>query len=483
MLFITFAATNLKPETLKPETIAAISTPVGVGATATIRVSGSAALGIVDSIFVSPRGKKLSQQKPNTIHFGKIVHRGQTLDEVLAAVFEAPHSYTGEDVAEIYCHGSVYIQQQILQALIDCGATMARAGEFTLRAFLNKKIDLVQAEAVGDLIAARTPVMHQMAMQQMRGGYSLKIKNLREQLLNFLSLLELELDFAEEDVEFANRFKFNDLATEILSVIDPLIQSFATGNAIKNGIPVVIAGAPNVGKSTLLNALLNDEKALVSPIPGTTRDAIEDTVTLGGTLFRFIDTAGLHAATDTVEQLGIERSYQKIEQASIILLVATSEPTLNSQFSTLNSQFSTLNSQLNKKYIVLLNKIDTLNEEEILVAVKSLQNVINQQVTVIPVSGKTRQGLETLQQTLVQLAALPQNADSDCIVSNARHYEAFVHAQQSLQRAQIAVNQQVSTELIAFEIREAIAHLSSIVGEITDADVLNNIFGKFCIGK
>ncbi|GHT11052.1 tRNA modification GTPase MnmE [Bacteroidia bacterium] len=461
---------------MKPETIAAIATPVGVGATATIRVSGSAALAIVDSIFVSPRGKKLSQQKPNTIHFGKIVHRGQTLDEVLAAVFEAPHSYTGEDVAEIYCHGSVYIQQQILQALIDCGATMARAGEFTLRAFLNKKIDLVQAEAVGDLIAARTPVMHQMAMQQMRGGYSLKIKNLREQLLNFLSLLELELDFAEEDVEFANRFKFNDLATEILSVIDPLIQSFATGNAIKNGIPVVIAGAPNVGKSTLLNALLNDEKALVSPIPGTTRDAIEDTVTLGGTLFRFIDTAGLHAATDTVEQLGIERSYQKIEQASIILLVATGDQQTN-------SQLSILNSQLNKKCIVLLNKIDTLNEEEILAAVKSLQNVVNQQITVLPISGKTRQGLETLQQTLVQLAALPQNADSDCIVSNARHYEAFVHAQQSLQRAVLAINQQVSPELIAFEIREAIAHLSSIVGEITDADVLNNIFGKFCIGK
>ncbi|GHT80588.1 tRNA modification GTPase MnmE [Bacteroidia bacterium] len=463
---------------MKPETIVAISSPAGVGATAVIRVSGSKALAIVDEIFVSPRGKKLSQQKPNTIHFGKIVHRQQMLDEVLAAVFHAPHSYTGEDVAEIYCHGSVYIQQQILQALIDCGADMASPGEFTMRAFLNKKIDLVQAEAVGDLIAARTSSMHQIAMQQMRGGYSLKIKELREKLLNFLSLLELELDFAEEEVEFANRLKLNELLAEMLSVIEQLTQSFATGNALKTGIPVVIAGAPNAGKSTLLNALLNDDRALVSPTPGTTRDAIEDTVTLGGVLFRFIDTAGLRTTTDNVEQLGIERSYQKIEQASIILLVATSD-----QQPATSVQLPITNYQANKKYIVLLNKIDTLKEEEILDNVKALQDAVNQQIIILPISGKTGQGLETLQQTLVQFAALPQNANGDCIVSNVRHYEAFVHAQQALQRAQLAVNQHIGTELIAFEIREAILHLSSIVGEITDADVLNNIFGKFCIGK
>jgi len=447
-------------------TIAAISTPAGAGGIAVVRVSGRQVFEICDKIFVSPAGKKLSEQKTATAHVGKIVVEGSVVDEVIATVFRAPRSFTGEDTVEIACHGSTYIQQQILQALIGCGASMAQSGEFTMRAFLNGKMDLAQAEAVADLIASSTRAMHRVAMQQMRGGYSDDIRSLRGKLLHFASMLELELDFSDEDVEFANRSELKKLLQEIISVIEKLTASFAVGNAIKRGVPVAIVGAPNVGKSTLLNALLNDEKALVSDVAGTTRDAIEDTATLGGVLFRFIDTAGIRHSTDHVEQLGIERTFEKIGKASIIILLL--DATRPETFESVAVIQSLLTAE--QKLIVAVNKMDYCQ-------------LPLPTASYLPLSAKNKTGLHELEQMLLRLAAIPDSLDSDSIVSNARHYEAFVHAHQSLARALEGVEAKLSEELVAFEIREAAQHLSSIVGDISDSDILGNIFEKFCIGK
>lgn len=457
-------------------TIAAIATPPGTGGIAVIRLSGSQATAVADKIFTSPSGKKLADQKTGTVHFGAIAHGGEAIDEALAAVFRAPASYTGEDTVEISCHGSPYVQQQLLQALADCGAQPAQPGEFTLRAFLNGKIDLAQAEAVGDLIASETRAMHRVAMHQMRGGYSAEIRALREKLLHFASMLELELDFADEDVTFANREELNALLQDVLQAIARLTDSFAAGNAIKKGVPVVIVGSPNVGKSTLLNALLNDERALVSDVAGTTRDAIEDSVTLGGTLFRFIDTAGIRSGAEHVEQLGIERSYQKLEQAQIVL------PVLDATLAAADLQ-SVLSGFLQKisrgqSLVALLNKADRVGEAELAEKVALLRP----SCTLLAISAKNRTGMAALEQELLRLAALPAHLDGS-IVSNLRHYEAFIGAHQALARALSGLSSGLSEELIAFEIREATQHLAEVTGEIANTDVLNNIFKNFCIGK
>jgi tRNA modification GTPase len=457
-------------------TIAAISTPPGTGGIAVIRLSGAQALAIADRLFTSPSGKKLAGQKAGTVHFGSIVHRGEAVDEALAAVFRAPASYTGEDTVEISCHGSTYIQQKIAQAMVDCGAQPAQPGEFTMRAFLNGKLDLAQAEAVGDLIASGTQAMHRVAMQQMRGGYSAKIKALREKLLHFASMLELELDFADEDVELAGRDELASFLQSILRATSKLADSFAVGNAIKKGIPVVIAGSPNVGKSALLNALLNDEKALVSDVAGTTRDAIEDCVTLGGVLFRFIDTAGIRSGAGRMEQLGIERSYQKLGQAQIVLATLDATRTAAELKSSLLLLLQKVDSK--KPLIALLNKADMLGCAELTEKVELLQPLAK----VLAISAKSGEGIAALEEQLAQLAAIPDNLDAG-IVSNLRHYEALSSARQALTRALEGLSGKLGEELIAFEIREAAQRLASITGAIAGTDILDNIFKNFCIGK
>ncbi|MDR2938376.1 MAG: tRNA uridine-5-carboxymethylaminomethyl(34) synthesis GTPase MnmE [Prevotellaceae bacterium] len=464
-------------------TIAAISTPAGVGGIAVVRISGAQAFDVCDKIFASPTGKKLSEQKTATAHFGKIIFENTTIDEVLATVFRAPHSFTGEDTVEISCHGSTYIQQQILQALMGSGASMAQPGEFTMRAFLNGKMDLAQAEAVADLIASSTRAMHRVAMQQMRGGYSNDIRALRDKLLHFASMLELELDFTDEDVEFANRDELKNLLREILRVIEKLTASFSVGNAIKKGVPVAIVGAPNVGKSTLLNALLNDEKAIVSDIEGTTRDAIEDTITLGGVLFRFIDTAGIRHSTDVVENLGIERTFEKMSKAAIVILLL--DATRPETFGSLEKIQAQLSAE--QQLVVVVNKSDALNNSchcgldpqspDFEIAGQARND------SGIKLSAKNKTGLQELEQKLLECASIPNSLGSDSIVSNARHYEAFSHAQQSIERALEGLNTGLSEELVAFEIREATRLLGSIVGDISDNDILGNIFEKFCVGK
>jgi tRNA modification GTPase len=457
-------------------TIAAISTPSGTGGVAVIRLSGAQALAIADKLFTSPSAKKLSKQKAGTVHFGSIAHHGEAIDEALVAVFRAPASYTGEDTVEISCHGSPYIQQQIVQALVGCGAQLAQPGEFTMRAFLNGKIDLAQAEAVGDLIASETRAMHRVAMQQMRGGYSAEVRALREKLLHFASMLELELDFADEDVNFADRKELRSLLQDMLQAIAKLTDSFAVGNAIKKGIAVVIVGSPNVGKSTLLNALLNDDKALVSDVAGTTRDAIEDSVTLGGVMFRFIDTAGIRSGAERVEQLGIERTYQKLGQAQIVLL--TLDATLSA--ADLQSVLLHFRQKITEKQslIALLNKADKVAEAELAEKLALLQPSCK----VLALSAKNRTGIAALERELLHLAAIPDNLDVS-IVSNLRHYEAFVGARQALERALNGLNSGLSEELIAFEIREATQRLADVTGEIADTDILHHIFKNFCIGK
>ncbi|MDR2813223.1 MAG: tRNA uridine-5-carboxymethylaminomethyl(34) synthesis GTPase MnmE [Prevotellaceae bacterium] len=457
-------------------TIAAIATPPGMGGIAVIRLSGAQALPVADKLFTSPSGKKLSGQKAGTVHFGSIACGGEAIDEVLATVLRAPASYTGEDTVEISCHGSTYVQQQILRALVDCGAQLAQPGEFTMRAFLNGKIDLAQAEAVGDLIASGTHAMHRVAMQQMRGGYSAEVKALREKLLHFASMLELELDFADEDASFADREELRELLREILQSIAKLTDSFAAGNAIKKGIPVVIAGSPNVGKSTLLNALLNDEKALVSDVAGTTRDAIEDTVTLGGTLFRLIDTAGIRSGAGDVERLGIERTYQKLGQAQIVLLVL--DATLTADKLQSDVRHFLQKTAEGQTLVALLNKADRTGDAELAEKLALLRPLCG----LLAISAKNKTGMAALEQELRRLAAIPDNLDGS-IVCNLRHYEAFVGARQALSRALDGLNSRLSEELIAFEIREATQRLADVTGEIADTDVLNNIFAKFCIGK
>jgi tRNA modification GTPase len=457
--------------------ICAISTPPGMGAIAVIRLSGKGSIAVADTLFVSPSGKRLADAKANSVLFGEIRFNNEVTDEVLVAVFHAPRSFTGEESVEISCHGSVYIQQKIIEALIARGVRLAKPGEFTRRAFGNGKFDLSQAEAVADLIASSSQASHRVAMNQMRGGFASKLAELRDKLLQFVSLVELELDFAEEDVEFANRQKLYELTEEIEREIDKLARSFQLGNAIKNGIPVAIIGETNAGKSTLLNLLLNEEKAIVSDIHGTTRDVIEDTVNINGVTFRFIDTAGIRHTTDTIETLGIERTYQKIAQASIVLwMIDLTTPT--EEINTLAQ--SIIPKLVDKHVLLLLNKSDLLSESER----EEKQHLLPElKAERLFISAKKRQNTDQLQQLLLKAADIPQIGEHDVVVTNLRHYEALMNALEAVRRVKEGLDTGITSDFISQDIRECMFYLGEITGQISTDEILGNIFSKFCIGK
>ena len=405
-------------------TIAAISTAHGVGAIAVIRLSGEKAVTILEKIFISPSGKKIARQEANTLHYGSVTDNGNVIDDVVVGLFKAPHSYTGEDLVEISCHGSLYIQQKILEVLIANGARLAQPGEFTLRAFLNGKMDLSQAEAVADLIASTSKSFHKVAINQMKGRFTEEIKKLRERLLNFVSLIELELDFSEEDVEFADRGQLIKLVTEIKTLLEKLKNSFSLGNAIKNGIPVVIVGKTNSGKSTLLNLFLKEDKAIVSEIEGTTRDFIEDTISIDGIHFRFIDTAGLRHTEDTIEKLGIERTYKKISQADIILLLIDPTKEEDGIVQSVNDIKKQIRG-LDKKLVLIINKIDLLKDNDITRIKNAILPLLVENEHLITLSAKKGENLNNLEQTLKSIVHADDIAKTDVIVTNVRHFEAL----------------------------------------------------------
>jgi len=471
---------------INQETIVALATPSGAGAIAIIRLSGNEAISVASKVFQSVSGKDLSKQKSHTIHLGHIVENTKIYDQVLVSVFKNPNSYTGEDVVEISCHGSTFIQQQIIQLLLRKGCKMAQAGEFTLRAFLNGKLDLSQAEAVADLISSDNEASHQIAMQQMRGGFSNEIAQLRQELLNFASLIELELDFAEEDVEFADRTQFKELVTRIEFVLKRLIDSFAIGNVLKNGIPVAIVGEPNVGKSTLLNALLNEERAIVSDIAGTTRDTIEDELVIDGIGFRFIDTAGIRETKDVVESIGIKKTFEKIEQAQVVLLLvdssqlsANSLPNVKIEIEKIKNKFPI------KPLVIVLNKVDVLDKD-------SLNNYLNQLSTsnpttdnrqLITISAKQKTGIDELKNTLLSFVNTGALRNNETIITNSRHYDSLLKALEEIQKVQFGLSSNLSSDLMAIDIKQALYYFGEITGEVTNDELLGNIFANFCIGK
>lgn len=465
---------------MNQDTICAIATAQG-GAIGSIRVSGPEAITITSRIFTPAKsGKLLSEQKPYTLTFGRIYNEEEMIDEVLVSLFRAPHSYTGEDSTEITCHGSSYILQQVMQLLIKNGCRMAQPGEYTQRAFLNGKMDLSQAEAVADLIASSSAATHRLALSQMRGGFSKELTTLREKLLNFTSMIELELDFSEEDVEFADRSALRRLADEIEEVIARLANSFSVGNVIKNGVPVAIIGETNAGKSTLLNVLLNEDKAIVSDIHGTTRDVIEDTVNIGGITFRFIDTAGIRETSDTIESLGIERTFQKLDQAEIVLWMIDSADAI--------SQLTLLSDKIlprceHKQLILVFNKVELINETQKNELASQFSEHIGSEIESIFISAKQRLHTDELQQRLVAAAHLPTVTQNDVIVTNVRHYEALTRALDAIHRVQEGLDANISGDFLSQDIRECIFHLSDIAGEVTNDMVLQNIFAHFCIGK
>ncbi|MEZ4780971.1 MAG: tRNA uridine-5-carboxymethylaminomethyl(34) synthesis GTPase MnmE [Flavobacteriaceae bacterium] len=456
--------------------IIALATASGSGAIAVIRLSGKDAITMCDAHFKSVSHKKLVDQKTHTIHLGHILKDGKTLDEVLVSVFKNPNSYTGENVVEISCHGSPFIQQEIIQLFLRAGCRVANPGEFTLRAFLNGKLDLSQAEAVADLIASDNEASHQVAMQQMRGGFSNEIKSLRDELLNFASLIELELDFAEEDVEFANREQFKSLIERITKVLKHLIDSFAIGNVIKNGIPVAIVGEPNVGKSTLLNALLNEDKAIVSDIAGTTRDAIEDELTIGGIGFRFIDTAGIRDTKDVVESIGIKKTFEKIEQSQVVIYLFDAETSMSNLGVVLIEIEKIKNKHPQKPLIIIANKIDKLDD----IQLAALTSHIPQAFLL---SAKTGFGVEQLTEKLLNLINTGALRNNETIVTNSRHYDALLKALEEIQKVQHGMDNDLSGDLLAIDIRQALYHFGEITGEISNDELLGNIFANFCIGK
>lgn len=465
---------------IQNDTIVALASPSGSGAIAVIRVSGAEAISISKSVFSSISGKDISKQKSHTLHLGHIVEGEKVIDQVLLSIFKGTNSYTGENTVEISCHGSTYIQQQIIQLLLRKGCRMANAGEFTLRSFLNGKMDLSQAEAVADLISSDNEASHQIAMQQMRGGFSNEIKQLRQELLNFASLIELELDFAEEDVAFADRTQFRELLNRIEFVLKRLIDSFAVGNVIKNGIPIAIVGEPNVGKSTLLNALLNEERAIVSEIAGTTRDTIEDELVIGGIGFRFIDTAGIRETEDVVESIGIKKTFEKIEQAQVVLYlfdslkfkVQSSEYIL--EIEKIKNQFPL------KPLVVIINKLDLLSEFEISTIRKELETL---NIKLIFISAKENIGIDDLKNQLLSFVNTGALRNNETIVTNTRHYDSLLKALEEIQKVNFGLQTNISSDLMAIDIREALYHFGMITGEVTNDELLGNIFANFCIGK
>jgi tRNA modification GTPase len=459
-------------------TICAIATSPGMGAIATIRLSGEKALEIADSVFQSPKsGKKLVDQQPNTLHFGSISGGEELIDEVVVSIFRTPHSFTGEDVVEITCHGSVYIQQRILQLLIAKGARMAHPGEFTQRAFLNGKMDLSQAEAVADLIASTNRAAQKVAINQMRGGFSSELSILRGELLHFIAMIELELDFSEEDVEFADRNQLKTLVSKIETILRKLKDSFQLGNVIKNGIPVAIIGDTNVGKSTLLNALLNEEKAIVSDIHGTTRDVIEDVVNIHGTAFRFFDTAGIRETTDEIETLGIERSYSKLDLATVVILVVDTQ----SDFEVISSRISKIRGRLNDQHLIIAaNKVDR-GLTETISELKEMSLLTNEKLVFI--AAKQRTNLDLLISEMQLAVSLESISEDAVIVTNVRHFEALTRAHESIERVQIGLDKLISGDFLAQDIRECLYCLGEITGEISNDEILGHIFKNFCIGK
>ncbi|WP_264558984.1 tRNA uridine-5-carboxymethylaminomethyl(34) synthesis GTPase MnmE [Flavobacterium sp. N2270] len=467
---------------INQETIVALATPSGAGAIAVIRLSGQNAITIAADVFQSVSGKDITQQKTHTIHLGHVVDGAKTYDQVLLSLFKGPNSYTGENVVEISCHGSTFIQQQIIQLLLRKGAKMAQAGEFTLRAFLNGKLDLSQAEAVADLIASDNEASHQIAMQQMRGGFSNEIAKLRQELLNFASLIELELDFAEEDVEFADRTAFKELLERIEFVLKRLIDSFAVGNVIKNGIPVAIVGEPNVGKSTLLNALLNEERAIVSDIAGTTRDTIEDELVIDGIGFRFIDTAGIRETKDVVESIGIQKTFEKIEQAQVVLFIIDSLQLINDNGNSVKIEIEKIKNKFPlKPLIVVLNKIDKLNTEERIQFDNQLA-IINYPLS-IEISAKQKEGIDALKNELLSFVNTGALRNNETIVTNTRHYDSLLKALEEVQKVKYGIESNTSSDFIAIDIRQALYYFGEITGEVTNDELLGNIFANFCIGK
>lgn len=450
------------------DTIIAIATPPGKGAIGIIRVSGKNAISIVSSVF---HGKDLSTVPSHTIHLGTIRDEEKIVDEVLVTVFKSPHSYTSEDVIEISCHGSGFILSQVMQLLLSKGARLAKAGEFTLRAFLNGKLDLAQAEAVADIVASDNENARQVAINQMRGGFSAEIKTMREKLVEYASLLELELDFSEEDVEFASRNKLKDLIGEIKSMVDKLIESFMVGNVIKNGVPTVIAGKPNSGKSTLMNALLNEEKAIVSEEEGTTRDFIEDEIHIDGITYRFIDTAGIREARDKIEQMGIERTRKKMKEASVIIYMFDLK---NETMESIGHQVEELD-QLGIPYIKTGNKTDK--------ASPALLKILEPRKDFILISALKKNNLEGLKKHLKEILDIGRITIGDTVVTNARHYESLYHARQSLGDIMSGMEKNATGDLLAEDVRQTIYYLGEITGEITNDDLLASIFSKFCIGK
>ncbi len=455
---------------MNSEIITALATPTGAGAIAFIRLSGRVCLSILDSVF---NGKiKTSNATANSIIYGFIKDGEETVDEVLVSIFKAPHSYTGEDVAEISCHGSVFIQQQILELLIRKGAAMAAPGEFTQRAFLNGKKDLLQAEAVADLIAAESKAMHTVALNQMRGGFSKELADLRDKLIQFASLIELELDFSGEDVEFANRKELSELTKSIIIRLDKLIASFALGNAIKNGIPVAIVGKPNAGKSTLLNALLNEERAIVSEIPGTTRDTIEERLIIEGIEFKIIDTAGLRDTDDTIEKIGVAKSYEKIYKAAVLLYLF--------DVSSLNNA-AEFEGEMKEviafgiPFILVGNKKDNASQD----VINELSGLSNLNL----ISALNEDGLSELKSSLVKLAVGENLNTQAVIVSNSRHYEALLKTRNALSDVLVALGDTTPADLMAIDLRKALFHLGEIPGSISTEELLGSIFGRFCIGK
>ncbi len=469
------------------DTIIALATPAGSGAIGIIRLSGADAIKLVNRFFESKfKNKDLTKVKSHTIHLGYLKDGEKILDEVLISVFKNPHSYTGEDVVEISVHGSPYIQQQVLQLFLKNGVRHAKAGEFTLRAFLNGKMDLSQAEAVADLIASNSETSHQLALQQMRGGFSSEIKKLRDELIHFASLIELELDFAEEDVEFADRKQFKNLVQQIQTTLKHLVDSFAVGNVLKEGVPVAIVGEPNVGKSTLLNALLNEERAIVSHIAGTTRDVIEDELILNGIRFRFIDTAGIRKATDEIEKIGIQKTYEKIGEAKVVIFLIDAcalsknatchHPEHDKVLQDFETELNNIAQKYpHKKILIVVNKIDQID-------LKDYQTDTNQ-YPLIEISAKHKTGLDRLTSQLTSLVNKGLLDQNEVVVSNARHYQALTEALQSIIHVNQALDNDVSTDLLTIDIRAALHSLGEITGEITTDDLLDNIFRNFCIGK
>ena len=456
---------------INQETIVALATPNGLGAISVIRISGLNAISITEKLFKPKGNKKLSNQKSHTVHLGHLIRNGHELDEVLVTLFKGPHSYTGENTIEISCHGSTYIQQEIIDLFIENGIRVANPGEFTLRAFINGKMDLNQAEAVADLIASENEGSHKLAMEQMKNGFSNDLKKLRAELLHFSSMIELELDFSQEDVEFAERSEFKKLTIKIQSELEKLIDSFKSGNVLKNGISVAIAGKPNAGKSSLLNTLLNEDKAIVSDIPGTTRDSIEDSLVIDGINFRFTDTAGLRETKDVIESKGIEKTKEKINSARILIYLFDSNDT---SFKEINSDLESFKRE-DLSVLLVRNKVDLKNTN---------QNLINQleKFEIIEISANNIDSVSSLKKRLVNEINI-LNPYTDTVISNSRHYEALMKALKAIEEVNMGLKSDISGDLLSVDIRKSIEHLAEITGEITNDDVLGNIFANFCIGK